>query len=74
MNQESGLGAQRAGSDHPTNLTTMGEDKAWVELRGLLEGEVEAMSWRLGALTDTERESFLDELTDRLSFKVHLTR
>ena len=46
----------------------MGEDKAWVELRGLLEGEVEAMSWRLAVLTNTERKSFLDDLTDRLSF------
>ena len=32
------------------------------------------MSWRLAALTDTERESFLDELTDRLYVKVYLTR
>lgn len=51
----------------------MGEDKAWVELRGLLEREVEAMNWRLARLTDADRQGFLDELTDRLYSKVHLT-
>ena len=42
-------------------------------LRSLLEAEVEAMRWRLTSLTDPEREDFLDEFTDRLYAKVHMT-
>ena len=31
------------------------------------------MRWRLTSLTDPEREDFLDEFTDRLYAKVHMT-
>jgi hypothetical protein len=50
----------------------MGEDQKWVRLRTLLEGEVHAMSWRLAGLTESELDSLLDELTDRLYAKVTL--
>jgi hypothetical protein len=48
-------------------------DRAWVELRNVLESEVAAMEWRLEKLSPTERISLLDELTDRLVAKVTLT-
>lgn len=49
----------------------MATDEVWGELRALLEAEAMGMGWRLAALTETEREAFLDELTDRLCAKVH---
>jgi hypothetical protein len=44
----------------------------WLRLRTLLEESVEAMAWRLETLSDTERITFLDELTDRLIGQVDL--
>jgi hypothetical protein len=44
------------------------QDKAWIELRRLLE--VDAVAWRLSALTLAERDAFLDELTDRLYTRI----
>ncbi len=48
----------------------VGQDKAWIELRRLLEVEVDAMAWRLSALTLAERDGFLDELTDRFYARI----
>jgi hypothetical protein len=50
----------------------MGEDETWKKVRGLLQAEIEAMEWRLSALSQAERDGFLDELTDRLHTKVRL--
>jgi hypothetical protein len=44
----------------------VGEDKRWMELRRLLEVEIDAVAWRLSALNQAERDGFIDDLTDRL--------
>jgi hypothetical protein len=47
-------------------------DTKWIALRALLAAEFEAMSWRLASLNATQRDEFLDELTDRLYAHVEL--